>query len=267
AGCLARLQARDPASARARRRLGDQRRILRRAGGRGDVADLLHRVEGSGARVDTRARRAVRAARRARERALPGPGGDAAPAGDLGRRSGRGAAAARAHPDGTPRAPPRDRERGALSRERGVLLRQRRHLRRRRRDQRRVRHAGGLAELAVRIPARGIEAERVDEILTRQRGRGGARLAVRPDRLLLLAVETLDLERLGPVHLHVLHREVGGLEKVRALVQAAPLLEALPEGHLVHAVDGLRRGEGLERRLQLAVELDAVLLAEGVSKL
>ena len=48
--------------------------------------------------------------------------------------------------------------------------------------------------LAVRVPARRIEAERVDEILARQLGRGRARLAVRPDGLLHLTVDALDLE-------------------------------------------------------------------------
>ena len=42
AGRLPLLQARDPAPARARRRLGDQRRVVRRDPRRGDLADLLH---------------------------------------------------------------------------------------------------------------------------------------------------------------------------------------------------------------------------------
>src|SRR5262249_46429152 len=80
-------------------------------------------------------------------------------------------------------------------------------------------------------------------------------------------VDALDLERLGPVVLHVLHREVGGFEEVRALVEATTLLEALSEGHFVHAVDRLRRRQGLERSLELAAELHAVLRAERMREL
>ena len=50
------LQARDPPPARRRRRLGDQHRVVRRGDGRGDVADLLHGVEGRRARAVARAR-------------------------------------------------------------------------------------------------------------------------------------------------------------------------------------------------------------------
>ena len=60
------------------RRLGDQRRLLRRDDGRGRLADLLHGLEGRGARALARARRRVRRARRPRQRALPGPGQHAA---------------------------------------------------------------------------------------------------------------------------------------------------------------------------------------------
>ena len=65
------LQARHPAPARVGRRLGDQHRVVRRGDGRGDVADLLHGVEGRGAGAVARARRGVRPPGRARERALP----------------------------------------------------------------------------------------------------------------------------------------------------------------------------------------------------
>ena len=77
------LQARDPAPARARRRLGDQRRLVRRARRCGDLADLVHGVEGRRALAEQGARRAVRAAGHPRQRALPGPGRDAAAAADL----------------------------------------------------------------------------------------------------------------------------------------------------------------------------------------
>ena len=65
------LQARDPASARAGRRVGDQRRQLRRRPRRRDLPDLLLGVEGRGALDVARARGAIRASGRARERALP----------------------------------------------------------------------------------------------------------------------------------------------------------------------------------------------------
>src|SRR4051794_15144521 len=66
--------------------------------------------------------------------------------------------------------------------------------------------------------------------------------------------------------LHVLHREVGGLEEVRALPEAGALLEALAERHAVDAVDGPDSRDRLERRLELAAQLDAVLLAQRVSE-
>ena len=62
-GRLPLLQVRDPPPARARRRLGDQRRLVRRARRRGDLADLLHRLEGRRALDVARALRAVRARR------------------------------------------------------------------------------------------------------------------------------------------------------------------------------------------------------------
>ena len=49
-GRLPLLQARDPVPARAGRRLGDQRRLVRRDPRRRDLADLLHGVEGRRAR-------------------------------------------------------------------------------------------------------------------------------------------------------------------------------------------------------------------------
>src|SRR5918994_1529013 len=53
---------------------------------RGDLADLLHRVEGGRVVDEPRARGAVRPAGRAGERALSRSGRDAAPAADLRRR-------------------------------------------------------------------------------------------------------------------------------------------------------------------------------------
>src|SRR5205823_10000368 len=135
-------------------------------------------------------------------------------------------------------------------------------VRRRRRDQRGVRDAG--ARLAVDVPARRIEAERVDQILAGRLRSCGAALAVGPDGFVLVAVDPLDLECLGVVLLHVLHREVGRLEEVRALAQPRALLEAVPEGDVVDAVDRLVGLDRPERRLELDREglgLEAVLLA------
>src|SRR5207248_4290562 len=90
-------------------------------------------------------------------------------------------------------------------------------------------------------------------------------LAVGPDGFLLVAVDPLDLECLGVVLLHVLHREVGRLEEVQALAQPRALLEAVPEGDVVDAVDRLVGLDRPERRLELDREglgLEAVLLAE-----
>ena len=70
-GRLPLLQARDPVPARARRRLGDQRRLVRRARRRRHLADLLHRLEGRRALDVPRARGAVRAPGHPGERALP----------------------------------------------------------------------------------------------------------------------------------------------------------------------------------------------------
>ncbi len=140
-GRLPLLQARDPVPARAGRRLGDQRRVVRRDSRRRDLADLVHGVEGRRAGDVEGARRAVRAPGRARQRALPGAGRDAAPPRDLRRRSCRVRAPPGALADGPAREAARDRERGALPRERRVLVRQRRRVRRGRRPHGRLRHA------------------------------------------------------------------------------------------------------------------------------
>src|SRR5207244_3525472 len=79
------------------RRLGDQRGVVRRDHRRGDVADLVHGLEGRRPLDEPRARRPVRAAGHPRERALPRDGRHAAAAAHLGRRPGGRAAAARAH--------------------------------------------------------------------------------------------------------------------------------------------------------------------------
>ena len=83
------LQARHPAPARGRRRVGDQHRLVRRRDGRRRLADLLHRLEGRGAVAVARAGRRVRAPRRARQRALPGAGQHAAAAGAVRRATPR----------------------------------------------------------------------------------------------------------------------------------------------------------------------------------
>ena len=120
------LQARHPVPARARRRLGDQRRVVRRDPRRGDLADLLHRLEGGGAGAEPRARRPVRARGDPRQRALPGAGRDAAAAQHLRRRPGRARAPAHPLADRPAGQAARDRQRRALPRERRVVVRQRR---------------------------------------------------------------------------------------------------------------------------------------------
>ena len=116
-GRLARLQARHPGDARSRRRLDRQRRVVRRAHGRGDRADRLHRVsKGGGAGDDPGDRGRVHA--RAGH-----PGQRAVPRADRRPRCSpsswptrRGQAApARAHPDGTPRRGRGDGERPRCS--------------------------------------------------------------------------------------------------------------------------------------------------------
>ena len=111
------LQARHPVPAGAGRRIGDQRRLLRRDPRRGNVADLVHGVERRGPRDEQGARRAVRPPGRSRERAVPRARRDAAPARDLRRRSVRVQAPSGALADGASRQTARDRERSALSRE------------------------------------------------------------------------------------------------------------------------------------------------------
>ena len=94
------LQARHPAPARDRRRLGDQHRLVRGGDGRRDLADLLHGVQGRRAGAVARARRRVRAPRRARQRAVPRPGRHAAAARALRQGPGAGRAAAGPRADG-----------------------------------------------------------------------------------------------------------------------------------------------------------------------
>ena len=94
-------------------RLDHQHRVVRRAARLGDVADLLHRVEGRRARDDPRARRAVRAPGHPRERALPRAGEHAAAAGAVREGPRARAAPARARADRPVR-----RARGARGRRR-----------------------------------------------------------------------------------------------------------------------------------------------------
>ena len=79
---------------------------------------------------------------RARQRALPGAGRDAAAPEHLRQRPGRARAAADPLADRPAREAARDRQRRALPGERRVVVRQRRDLRRRRRPDRRLRDAG-----------------------------------------------------------------------------------------------------------------------------
>ena len=110
------LQARDPAPARGRRRLGDQHRVVRRRHGRRGLADLLHRLEGRRARALARARGRVRAPRRARQRPVPGAREHAAAPGAVRKRPREGRAAARPPADGALRRGRGDRQGGPLSR-------------------------------------------------------------------------------------------------------------------------------------------------------
>jgi hypothetical protein len=59
--------------------------------------------------------------------------------------------------------------------------------------------------------------------------------------LLLRAVQPLDLERLGRVVLHVLHRRSPRLEEVRALAELLRCWKTLMERDVVDVVDGLFR--------------------------
>ena len=108
------LQARDPAPARDRRRLGHQHRLVRRGHGRGDVADLLHRLQGRRARDVARAGDRVRPPRRARQRALPRAGRHAAAARALRQRPRGGGAAHGPRADGPLRGGGRARQRGRV---------------------------------------------------------------------------------------------------------------------------------------------------------
>ena len=125
-GRLPLLQARDPVPAGAGRRLGDQRRELRRHPRRSDLPDLLQRLEGRRAVDEPRARRPVRAPGHPRQRALPRAGRDAAAAEHLRRRPG--GARTPTHPlaDGPAGEAARDRECGPLPRQRRVVVRERR---------------------------------------------------------------------------------------------------------------------------------------------
>src|SRR5262245_54469875 len=73
-----------------------------------------------------------------------------------------------------------------------------------------------------RAPQRGVEAERLRQVFPRRRGRGRAAVAVRPDGLAGLAVDPVDLDRVGIDLLDVLPGEVDGFEETRALVDHVP---------------------------------------------
>ena len=119
-GRVSLLQVRHPSPARPWRRFGDQRRVVRRAGRCGDVADRVHGVEGSRPLDESRARGAVRAAGGSRQCALPGTGGDAAADASVLGQPRRVRAATDPSPDGPARDRARDRECGAVPREQRV---------------------------------------------------------------------------------------------------------------------------------------------------
>ena len=86
-----------PYMQRAGQGIDHQHGVVRRRHGRGDLADLLHRVQGRGARDEPRARRAVRPRGHPGQRAVPRAGQHAAAAGAVREGPGAGRAAAGAH--------------------------------------------------------------------------------------------------------------------------------------------------------------------------
>ena len=108
-GCKAGI----PAMLDVGRRLDRQRRVVRRAHGRGHRADRVHGEQGRRARDDPRDRGRVRPPGHPRQRAVPGPDRDAAARGAPVAIARTPAAPAGAHPDGPPR-----RGRGARARPR-----------------------------------------------------------------------------------------------------------------------------------------------------
>ena len=82
------LPRRDPAHAAPGPRRDRQHGVVRRGDGRRDLADLLHGVQGRGARDVAGARRAVRAGGHPGQRAVPRAGGHPAAAGAVRRRPG-----------------------------------------------------------------------------------------------------------------------------------------------------------------------------------
>ena len=103
-----------PYMLRAGQGLDHQHRVVRRGDGRGDVADLLHRVQGRRAGDDPRARRAVRPRGHPGQRAVPRAGQHPAAAGAVRQGPGAGRAPAGAHPDGPVRRARGDRRRRAF---------------------------------------------------------------------------------------------------------------------------------------------------------
>ena len=114
--------------------LDHQHRVVRRGDGRGDLADLVHRVQGRRARDVARARRAVRPRGHPGQRAVPGPGQHPAAAGAVRQGPRAGGAPARAHPDGPVRRGRGDRRRGGVPGQRRLLVHHRVAVPRRRRD-------------------------------------------------------------------------------------------------------------------------------------
>ena len=120
--------------------LDHQHGVVRGGDGRGDVADLLHRVEGRGAGDVPGAGRAVRPRGDPGQRAVPRPGRHPAAAGAVRLRPRARAAAAGAHPDGPVRPRRGDRRHRRVPGQRRRELHHREHVPGRRRHLRRLRH-------------------------------------------------------------------------------------------------------------------------------
>ena len=95
-----------PHMQRRRRRLDRQHRVVRRGDGRGDLADLVHGLEGRCAGAEPGARRAVRPAGHPGQRAVSGAGRHPAAARAVRGRPGAGGAPAGARADGPLRREP-----------------------------------------------------------------------------------------------------------------------------------------------------------------
>ena len=115
--------------------------LVRRPDGRGDLADLLHRVQGRRAGDVPRARRAVRPRGHPGQRPLPRAGEHPAAPGAVRQGPRAGRPPARAHPGGAVRRARRDRGGRRLPRLRRLVVHHGVGVPRRRRHQRGLRHA------------------------------------------------------------------------------------------------------------------------------